>query len=82
MCCVAERGVRPLGVIGVDPTDEDRARLSDVEEQRLIEQFVSRATIEALDEPVLRRLAQRDIVSLDANILDHAGTAFEVSSVP
>jgi hypothetical protein len=35
-CGVAKRGVRPLGVVVVDPACEDRARLMDGEEQRLV----------------------------------------------
>jgi hypothetical protein len=54
---VAERGMQPLGVVIIDPAREDRARLADLEEQRLVEQLVARATVEAFDEPVLRRLA-------------------------
>src|SRR3546814_19782817 len=44
------------------------ARLTDREEQRLIEQLVAHATIEALDEPVLRWSAGCDIMPLDSDI--------------
>lgn len=42
--------------------------LADGEEQRLVEQLVAHATVEAFDEPVLRRLARRDVMPLDAHV--------------
>ena len=60
--------MRPLGVVVIDPAREDRARLADGEEQRLVEQFVAHATDKTLDEPILRRLARCNIVPLDAGI--------------
>lgn len=38
------------------------------EEQRLVEQLVAHTTIEALDEPVLGRLARRNVMPLDAHV--------------
>jgi len=60
--------VRPLGIVIVDPGGEDRASLADREEQCLVEQLVAHAAIEALDEPVLRRLAGGDVMPLDPSI--------------
>lgn len=42
--------------------------MADREEQRLVEQLVAHATVEAVDEPVLLRLARCDRVPLDASI--------------
>lgn len=66
-CGTAKRGMRSLGVGVLYPVGEDCTGLTDREEQRLVEQFVAHATIEALYELVLRRLARRDVVPLDAN---------------
>ena len=60
--------MRPLGIVVVSPAGEDRAGLTDRKEQRLVEQLVAHATIKTLDEPVLRRLARRDVMPLDADI--------------
>ena len=75
----AGHNLLPLGVVVVHPAGEDQARLADREGQRLVEKLVAHATIEALDEPVLRRLARRDVMPTSP---DQASTAFEVSSVP
>lgn len=60
--------MRPLGVVIFDPAGKDRARLTDREEQRLVEQLVAHATIKALDEHVLRWSAGCDIMPLDPDI--------------
>ena len=60
--------MRPLNVVIVDPAREDRAGLADGEEQRLVEQLVAHATDEALDKPILRRLARRDVMPLNAHV--------------
>ncbi len=57
-----------LDVIVVYSMSEDRASLTDREEQSLVEQLVVHATDEALDESVLNRLARRDVVLLAAGI--------------
>ena len=43
----ATDGVPPPGVVVVDLARQDRARLTNGREQRLVEQFVARAAIEA-----------------------------------
>ena len=60
--------MRSLGIIIVSPGGDRLARMSGAHEQRLVEKFVAHATVEALDKPVLRWLARRDIVPLDAGI--------------
>lgn len=42
--------------------------MADREEQHLVEELVAHATIKALDEPVLRQLAGRDVMPLDPHI--------------
>ena len=76
-----ERGVRTLGILVMDPAGKVRASMADCKEQRLVEQFVAHAIIRVLDEPVLRRVAWRDGMPLDANTA-RPGTAVGVSSVP
>jgi hypothetical protein len=48
-------------------------------EQRLVQQLIAQATVEAFDEPVLLRLAGRDVMPGDAWRSVHTGTAVEVS---
>ena len=60
--------MRPLGVVVVRPALEDRTSLADREEQRLVEKLVAHATIEALDEPIQRRLAGRNVMPLDTRV--------------
>ncbi len=50
------------------PSGQGRSAPADREKQCLVEKLVAHATVEALDEPVLRRLARRDIVPLHAGV--------------
>lgn len=60
--------MRPLGVVIIDLAREDRARMADREEQRLVERLIAHATVEAFYEPVRRWLPRRDMVPPDAGI--------------
>ncbi|ESZ54411.1 hypothetical protein X729_28500 [Mesorhizobium sp. L103C131B0] len=50
-------------------------------EQRLVQQFVAQAAVEALDEGILHRLARRDVGPFHP-MIPLAEDAFEVNSVP
>jgi hypothetical protein len=63
---VSERRVRTRGVEVCDPGRDLGSGVVEIEEQRLIEQFVAHATVEALDEAVLHGLARRNQVPVDA----------------
>jgi len=56
-------------IVIVPPRAQDGASLSKRGEQRLVEQFVAQAGIEALDEGILLRLAGRDVMPLDPRLL-------------
>lgn len=79
-----ERRVRPGGVAIGHPFGDDAARMSEAEEQRLVQKLVPHLRIEYLADAVPHRLARlRDdqvqgtpVFSLQASI------AFEVNSVP
>ena len=58
----------PLGVIMIEPARQDRTSQADREEQGFVKELVAHATFEAADEPVLRRLARRDVMPLDAGV--------------
>jgi hypothetical protein len=73
--------VRLFGVVIIDRAREDRARMVNREEQRLVEQLVVHATVESFDEPVRHCLARRDIVPSARVLPDHVSTTFEVGSV-
>jgi hypothetical protein len=53
----------------VPPGSEHGPGLGQRGEQRLVEAFVAQATIEALDEAVLHRLARRNVVPIDPPLL-------------
>ena len=57
------------GVIVGPPGVDDRPSVGDVTEQMLIEAFVAEPAVEALDEPVLLRLAWCDIVPQHRSLL-------------
>ncbi|AFW01373.1 hypothetical protein B932_1804 [Gluconobacter oxydans H24] len=54
-----EASVGPDGVVVGSPGVDDRPNVGDVTEQMFVEAFVTEPTVEALDEPVLLRLARR-----------------------
>ena len=60
--------MRSLPVVILDLGCDLDPGMSMAEEQGLVEQLVAHATIEALAEAVLHRLARRDIMSLDAEL--------------
>jgi hypothetical protein len=53
-------GVGPDLVVVLQPALDDRARFGQAGEDLLVQAFVAEATVEALDEGVLRRLAGRN----------------------
>ena len=66
--------MRPLGVVIIDPAGEDRAGLTDREEQRLVEQLVAHATIKAVTWKGLRCVVE---VESDA-----AGLSVDIRTKP
>ena len=66
---IAQRGVRTRSVEVGDPGGDLGACVVEVEEQRLVEQFVSHAAVEAFHEAVLHWLAWRHELPVDAIIL-------------
>jgi hypothetical protein len=54
---IAERAVRPFGVVVAAPLLEGDASVSERGEQCLVQQLVAQPPVEALDEGVLGRLA-------------------------
>lgn len=61
----SELRVRPCGVVVELPPQECGSGLGEAGEQRLVQQLVPQAAVEALDEAILHRLAGRDVVPLD-----------------
>jgi hypothetical protein len=59
---IAERTVRPDGVVIVLPARHGRAHVDERSEDGLIEQLVTQSSIEAFDEGILLRFAWRDLV--------------------
>lgn len=64
-CLVADCGVWPLGIEIVDPFFDRRAGVIQTLEQGLVQELVTHATVETLDEGVLHRLARLDVVPVD-----------------
>lgn len=56
-------------IVVMTPDCEIRACLGQVAEDRLVAAFIPEAGVEALDEPVLLRLAKSDAMSLDLPFL-------------
>src|ERR1700733_14069436 len=59
---IAERTVRPDGVVIVLPDRQGRARVGERGEDGLVEQLVTQSSVEAFDEGILLRFAWRDVV--------------------
>lgn len=66
---IADRAVRADGVIVVLPFGKDFAGMVEGREQRLVQEFVAQAPIEAFYECVLLRLAWCDVVPFDPGLL-------------
>src|SRR5215510_8506035 len=62
---VSQRRVRPLEIVVGDPVGDLGASIVEVEEQGLVEQFVTHPAVEALDKAVLHRLSWCDEVPVD-----------------
>ena len=60
--------MRPLVIVDLSTGGDHDAGMIQAQEQRLVEQLVARATVEALDVAVLHRLARCDVVPLDADL--------------
>lgn len=56
-------------VVVVAPGGDQGPGMAQVGEQVLVEALVPQAAVEAFDEPVLHRLAGRDVVPLDPALL-------------
>ena len=61
--------MRSRGVVIIGPGGDRLASMGDAHEQRLIEQLVAHAIVEAFAEAVLRRLVRRDVVPFDAGFV-------------
>ena len=68
-CQPAKAAVRTHGVVVRPPGLDDPSRRSQRGEQVLVQALVAQATIKALDEAVLLRLARSDVVPLDPGVL-------------
>ena len=66
---IAERAMRPDGVVVVFPSGEHRTGVGERDEQRLVQKLIPEAAVKALDEGVLLRLAGRDVVPGDRVVL-------------
>jgi hypothetical protein len=64
----AKARVRPVGVVVLLPYLDQPTSARQVAEHVRIEALVAEATVQALDEAVLHRLARRDVVPLDLAI--------------
>ena len=78
----AELRVRSPFVVVTPPGLEHRARVRQGAEQRLVQQLVTQAPVEALIEAVLLWLAWRDVVPAHAGVVGPGQDGVEVYSVP
>jgi hypothetical protein len=62
---IADAAVRPNCIVVVFPKGQNLTGVRQGCEQRLVEQFVPQASVEALDEGILLRLAGRDVLPFD-----------------
>src|SRR5438067_7223456 len=63
-CAIADRGMRPQGLVVTTPAFDDDLRFPQRVEDLAIEQLVAQPGIETLDEPILPRTARRDVGGL------------------
>ena len=68
-CLPAEPRMRSSVVVIGTPATEQHASLGERGEQRLVQEIVAQTPIERLDEGVLDRLSQRDVVPLDPGLV-------------
>src|SRR5579871_708465 len=66
---IAETAVRPDCVVVVLPDCQRLARMTEGDEQRLVQELIAQPSVEALDKGVLYRLARRDVVPFDLALL-------------
>lgn len=69
----AELRVRTFVIVVVTPSGQHLADVRQGAEQGLVEQLIPQAAIEALDEPVLLRLAGGDVMPADLRFVRPAG---------
>ena len=67
---VAQRRVRSVLVVVVDPVRDLRLGVVETEEQALVEKLVAHAAVEAFAKAVLHRLSRRDEMPGDLVVLD------------
>src|ERR1700716_581762 len=60
--------MRPLFVVVAPPNLQHRTGVRQRPEQRLVQQFAAQPAIETLDEPILLRLAGRDVMPTDTGL--------------
>ena len=65
----AEAGVGAFGVVVHAPGRERGAGMAQGREQRLVQEFVTQPTVEALNEGILCGLAGRDVVPVDLAVI-------------
>ena len=56
----------PLGAVVLDPFGDRGAGMGQAVKQGLVQKLIAHASVEALDEGVLHRLARRDVMPVDA----------------
>src|SRR6202012_2480597 len=68
-CEPVEARVRSVGVVVDPPFFDDLSRLVEIGEQVLVETLVAQTAVEAFDKAVLHRLAGRDVMPFDPELL-------------
>jgi hypothetical protein len=66
---IAERAVRPEGIVIILPDRQSLAHMGERREQCLVEQLVAQSAIEALDKGILLWLARCDVMPFDPRLL-------------
>jgi hypothetical protein len=66
---IAERAVRPHGVVVNAPSFDQRGRVSQIQEPVLVQTLVTKLPVEALDERVLDRPARFDELQANAALV-------------
>ena len=68
-CFVAERGVRPRGVVVCNPGIDELASLVEIDEQALVEKLVAHPAVEGFDVAILHRSARCDVMPFQPMLL-------------